>query len=175
MPGYMNWKIFWIFWLGGLSIFAGLVVTGSALITEVAPSGILDHQTAGSAAAVNAIQESWAAAGLTDRAKWSMTGDLVFIGLYAIGGIIGGRLIWQDARSPSLKKLGLICVVIYFVFGLSDYVETISQITQLLQGEGSDLLAGIAAIANPVKSVTWIAGTIAMITALIWFRSERHA
>ena len=171
----MNWSSFWFFWLGGLAVFIGLVVTGSALMTDVAPSGILDHQTAGSAANVDAIQASWAEVGRTDTAKWAMVGDLVFIGLYALGGIIGGRLIWQDALSPSLKKLGLLCVIAYFFFGLSDYVETISQITQLLQGQGSDLLASTAATANPVKSITFIIGTLGMIAALIWRAIERRA
>lgn len=175
MPNFMNWKSFWLFWLSGLAVFTGLVLTGSALFTDVAPSGILDHQTAGSAANLDAIQASWAEAGRASFAKWAMVGDLAFIGLYALGGIIGGRLIWQDARSPSLKKLGLLCVIAYFFFGLSDYIETISQITQLLQRQGSDLLAGIAATANPVKAVTFIAGTLGMIAALIWFRLERRA
>lgn len=175
MPRLYSWRNFWIFWLSGLTIFIGLVATGGSLFTEVAPGGILDHQSAGSAERVNAIQQSWAAAGLLNVAKWAMIGDLIFIGLYMSGGIIGGRLLWHEAHSPSLKKLGLFMVLIYFLFGLFDYVETVSQIAQLLQQQGSDLLSGIAATARPPKIITWIIGTIGMIAALIWRTRERRA
>ena len=97
-----------------------------------------------------------------------MVADLVFISLYMSGGIIGGRLIWQRAQSPTLKKLGLLCVLAYFIFGLTDYVETISQLIQLIREQGGDLLAGTAALARPVKILAWITGTVAMIAALIW-------
>lgn len=172
MSSFFSWRNFWIFWLSGLAVFGVVIATGGQLMTEVAPGGILDHQSAGNAARVNAIQQSWADAGLLNHAQWSMVGDLVFIGLYTIGGIIGGRLLWQDAWSPSLKKLGLSLIVVYFVFGLTDYVETISQIVQLINFEGSDTLAGIAAVAKPPKIATWIIGTIGMIIALIWYRKQ---
>lgn len=175
MPKYMNWRNFWIFWLGGLAVFLFNVTTIGPLMTDVAPTGILDHQSAGTAERVDAIQQSWAVAGQMNYAKWSMITDLIFIGLYSIGGILGGRLIWQEARSPSLKKLGLFMVLIYFLFGLFDYVETLSQITQLLQNEGSNLLAGIAAMARPPKILTWIIGTVGMIIALVWRSRERRA
>lgn len=175
MSQFYSWRNFWIFWLGGMALFVGLVLTSGPLITHVALGGILDHQSAGTAERVNAIQQSWAELGLTGRAKWSMIGDLVFIGLYTSGGIMGGRLIWQEARSPSLKKLGLFMVLTYFLFGLLDYAETLSQITQLLQDRGSDLLAGIAAFAQPLKVGAWIIATVGMILALLWRYSERRA
>ncbi len=175
MPGYINWRNFLIFWLGGIALFLVVVVTGGPLITDTAPAGILDHQSAATAERVDAIQLSWAEAGKMNYAKWSMIGDLVFIGLFTIGGILGGRLIWQEAQSPSLKKLGLFMVLTYFLFGLFDYVETLSQITQLLQAKGSDTLASIAAFARPPKIATWIIGTVGMIVALIWRYRERRA
>lgn len=175
MPNYISWRNFWIFWLCGLALFLFNVGTSGPLMTDVAPTGILDHQSAGTAERVDAIQQSWAAAGQMNYAKWSMITDLVFIGLYSIGGILGGRLIWQEARSPSLKKLGLFMVLIYFLFGLFDYIETISQITQLLQNEGNDMLASIAAIARPPKILTWIIGTVGIVVALIWRSRERRA
>lgn len=175
MPKYLNWRNFWIFWLGGLAVFLFNVLTSGPLMTDVAPTGILDHQSAATSERVDAIQQSWAAAGQLNYAKWSMITDLVFIGLYTIGGILGGRLIWQEADSPSLKKLGLFMVLTYFLFGLFDYIETLSQITQVLQEKGSDTLAGIAAFARPPKIATWIIGTIGMIFALLWRRRERRA
>lgn len=175
MPKIINWRNFWIFWLGGLAVFLFMVFTSSPLATEVAPGGILDHQRAGSAERVNAIQQSWAAAGQMEFAKWSMITDLIFIALYSIGGIIGGRLLWQDARSPSLKKLGLMMVLTYFLFGLLEYIETLSQMTQLLQEEGNDVLAGIVAFVMPPKVLAWFIGTIGMGAALIWRSRERRA
>ncbi len=175
MPGWISWRNFWIFWIGGLLVFGALVASGYILQTAAAPGGILDHQAAGTADRVNAIQQSWADAGVLSQARWGMIGDLIFIGLYTIGGIIGGRLIWQYGHSPTLKKLGLLLVITYFIFGLSDCTETVSQFIQLLQMQGSDLLAGIAALVRPIKVVAFIVGTLAMISALIWYRLERRA
>tara|TARA_R110000824_G_scaffold13280_10_gene57976 strand:- start:21165 stop:21692 length:528 start_codon:yes stop_codon:yes gene_type:complete len=175
MPKLYSWRNFWIFWGGGLALFLYLVATGGVLETAVAPGGILDHQSAATAARVNAIQQSWAAAGVLDTARWGMIADLVFITLYMSGGIIGGRLIWQRAKSPTLKKVGLLCVLVYFLFGLTDYIETVSQLVQLVREQGSDILAGTAALVRPVKILAWIVGTVAMIAALIWRWSETRA
>ncbi|WP_339690608.1 hypothetical protein [uncultured Parasphingorhabdus sp.] len=175
MPKLYSWRNFWIFWGGGLAIFAYLIMSNGALETIVAPNGILDHQSAATAERVNAIQQSWAESGALELARWGMIGDLVFITLYMSGGIIGGRLIWQRASSPTLKKVGLLCVLSYFVFGLTDYVETVSQLIQLVNERGSDILAGTAALAKPVKVIAWIVGTVAMIGALIWRWRETRA
>jgi len=101
MSGLYSWRNFWIFWLGGLAILGYLLVNGSQLFTEAAPQGMLDHQSAGTAERINEIQNSWVAAGKLTWVKYAMVADLFFIGLYSLGGIIGGRLIWQEARSPS--------------------------------------------------------------------------
>lgn len=175
MPKLYSWRNFWIFWGGGLALFLYLVVTAGALQTAVAPGGILDHQSAATAERVNAIQQSWAAAGVLDVARWAMIADLVFITLYMSGGIIGGRLIWQRANSPTLKKIGLLCVLSYFLFGLTDYVETVCQLVQLVNEQGNDILAGTAALSKPVKTISWIVGTVAMIGALIWRWRETRA
>lgn len=116
MSGLIQWRYFWIFWGSGLALFLFLVASGGALQTDVAPAGILDHQSAGTAERVNAIQTSWIDKGVLTQAKLGMIGDLVFILLYSLGGIIGGRLLWQNANSPALKKLGLLIIVAYFVF-----------------------------------------------------------
>ena len=175
MGALIKWKYFWSFWLGGLVIFLGLILSNGAIVTAEAPQGILNHQRAGTGTAIDVIQQSWIAAGKYQAALWGMIGDLIFIGLYMSGGIIGGRLIWQQALSPALKKLGLVCVVIYFLFGLFDYVETISQIVQLLNQQGSDRLAGIAALCGPPKVLAFIAGTTTTFATLIWRSNERRA
>ena len=42
-----QWRLFWIFYVIGLGVFAYLAVTNTAFVTEVSPGGILDHQSAG--------------------------------------------------------------------------------------------------------------------------------
>ena len=175
MPGLIKWKYFWIFWGSGMAIFLGLVITGGQLSTDVVPNGILDHQSAATAERVNEIQQSWSAAGLSTIAQWRVITDLVFILLYSIGGIIGGRLLWQQANSPSLKKLGLLIIIAYFTFFVTDYGETVSQLIQLIQHQGSDTLAGIAAFFRPIKIASWIAGTLMILIALVWFRRDQRA
>lgn len=175
MSKLYSWRNFWIFWGGGMALFLYLVASSGSLETVVAPGGILDHQSAATAERVNAIQQSWADAGVLETARRAMITDLVFITLYMSGGIIGGRLIWQRAKSPTLKKVGLLCVVTYFIFGLADYVETVSQLVQLVREQGSDILAGTAALAQPAKTLAWISATVAMIVALIWRLSETRA
>ena len=49
MPGLIKWKYFWIFWGSGMAIFLTLVAWGGALQTDVAPGGVLDHQSAATA------------------------------------------------------------------------------------------------------------------------------
>lgn len=168
MSRLYNWRNFWIFWGGGMALFLYLIYSGAVLETSVAPNGILDHQAAGRGERVDAIQQSWADAGVLDIARWGMIGDLIFITLYMSGGIIGGRLIWQRANSPTLKKVGLLCVLSYFIFGLTDYIETICQLIQLVREQGSDIFAATAAIVRPFKIIAWLVGTPAMIIALLW-------
>ena len=175
MVGWIRWRYFWIFWGSGMLLFLYLVASGGALQTDIAPGGILDHQSAATAERVNAIQASWQSAGVITQARLGMIGDLVFILLYSVGGIIGGRLLWQNAHSPSLKKLGLLIILTYFCFFVTDYGETISQFVQLTQGQGSDLLAGIAAFLQPIKVASWIAGTLMILIALIWYWRDQRA
>lgn len=171
----INWRNFWILWLCGLALLFELILTNHMLVTSAAPRGILDHQSAGSAANVDSIYASWVAGGVVDFAQWSMIKDLIFITFYTVGGIIGGRLIWQNGVSPRLKKLGLLIILSYFLFGLFDYVETVSELVQHLSGRGSDWLAAIAAFCQIPKTLAWLVATLAMISALIWHRFERLA
>ncbi|MDZ7587765.1 MAG: hypothetical protein U5J78_00830 [Parasphingorhabdus sp.] len=171
----IRWPVFWLLWLGGLAALMVLIFTNSALVTTASPGGILDHQAAGSAARVNAIQLAWADAGKSVVARWSMIGDLLFITLYSIGGIIGGRLIWRDGFAPRLKKLALIAILVFALFGLADYTETLAQLAQLLQGEGSDFLSALAALARPAKMLFFVAATLLLILILIWRAIERRA
>ncbi len=170
----MTWRKFWLIWLTGWGIFAMLVLGNDALITDIVPRGIVDHQAAGNAARVDEIHASWAAAGALGAARWGMIFDFVFITFFWIGGVIGGRILWRDAREPRLKKLGLLAILGFFLFGLTDYIETGAQLAQLLMMQGSDLLAATAALMQPIKSLSFIVASVLLIAGLIWFAVEKR-
>ena len=67
---------FWRYWLFGLLLFAAMIALNPTLSTSVSPMGISDHQTAGTAAKVDAIQQAWKAAGVLLIARASMLIDL---------------------------------------------------------------------------------------------------
>jgi hypothetical protein len=76
-------KSFWRYWLGGLLLLAFMAALNPYLANAVAPWAILDHQTAGSAARVDAIQFAWARDGVLNLARFSMAIDLLFIPAYS--------------------------------------------------------------------------------------------
>jgi len=164
-------KNFWRYWLGGLMLFACLIVIGTQLRVEGAPGGIGDHQAAGTAFAIDQIQTAWQREGLLDIAKLAMTLDLVFIGIYSLGALMGGLLFRQHASSP-LRKLGSLIAFAAVVFFVTDYAETICQFIQLMKFEGNDTLAGIAAFVRPTKMIAFIVTFIGLLIALFsqkWF------
>jgi hypothetical protein len=165
---------FWRFWLGGLSLFALLIASNVCLMTDVAPSGIGDHQQAASAIRVDAIHASWQAAGVMGLAKLGMVGDLIFIGVYSLGAAAGGLLFVRTKRT-ALRRLGALIMVAAAVFCLTDYVETICQLVQALQERGSDTLAGIAAMVRPAKSVAFLITFFGLLAALALRRTARRA
>ncbi len=165
-------KIFLIWWLGGLAIFAVSITIHSPLAIAAAPEGILDHQSAPDAASVNAIQQAWKKAGLIGQARLAMISDLIFIGIYGVGAVLGGVFY---ARSPNraLLTLGCIALVMGVVFLVTDYAETILQFVQLTAFEGDDTLAGIASKMGPFKVVSFLASAASLALALIWERLVR--
>ena len=144
---------FLIFWIGGMIAFAVVISLGQPLSIAEAPGGILDHQAAGTAQNVDYIQQAWAREGLSNTAFSSMLADLAFIGIYGIGCVLGG-LYFRAQGVGNLKRIGTFALVSGLVFLLTDYGETIAQIIQLYRYEGSDALAGIAAMMQPVKFVS---------------------
>ena len=147
---------FWIFWLGGLAIFALARIPHAPLAIPEVPGGILDHQAAGSAQAVDRIQSAWRAAGLRDTAIFAMCHDLVFIGIYGLGSFWGGRMFAQQMDRALLVRIGQVVAIAAIVFLITDYVETGLQLVQLLRDSGSDWMAGTAAIMQPVKIVAFL-------------------
>lgn len=150
-------------WIGGLVLFAGVIALGLPLGITAVPGGILDHQAAGTAAEIDRIQHAWADAGLLDRARIAMLGDLVFIGVYGLGSLLGGLWMRRD-RNARVRGIGVAVAIAALVFLVTDYVETVCQLIQLVRFEGDDALAGVAASVRPVKIAAWLVtffGTLA--------------
>jgi hypothetical protein len=167
-------KRFWRYWLGGLLILAIMIVMNSWLTNPDSPWGIRDHQSAATAMRVDAIQSAWQAAGAMNLARISIAIDLVYIGIYSFGAWCGGRLFAQSER-PYLRRLGWVIVVAAIVVGVADYVETVCQFVQAMTFKGSDLLAGIAATAQPIKSTAFLTSFFGLLAALLLRRMARRA
>ena len=110
---------FWRFWLGGLLILAAMIAMNPWFVTDVSPWGIRDHQSAGSAARVDAIHAAWQAAGVLGRAQIGIAIDLVYIAAYSYGAYCGGRLFAQS-QNVSLRRLGWIIVAAAVILGVAD-------------------------------------------------------
>jgi hypothetical protein len=165
---------FWRYWLGGLLILAIMIAMNPWFSNEVSPWGIRDHQSAGNAARIDAIQAAWQAAGVMGLARIGVALDLVYIGVYSFGAYSGGRLFAASAR-PSLRRLGWVVVVAAIIVGIADYAETMCQFIQAMTFEGSDQLAGIAATAQPIKSIAFLTTFFGLLAALAVRRMTRRA
>ncbi|MFM2020653.1 MAG: hypothetical protein RJB02_361 [Pseudomonadota bacterium] len=161
-------KTFWRLWLGGLLLLAVMIAINPSLSNEVAPFGISDHQAAASAAKVNLIQQQWQADGVLWLAQTSMAIDLIFIVIYGIGAATGGQMLRGHA-SPRVRRLGNVVLGAAVVFIVSDYSETICQFIQLLEGQGTDSFAALAAAARPIKSIAFMI-TLSALPVALWLR-----
>jgi hypothetical protein len=163
---------FWAFWLVGLLLLAVQIVMNVWLMTNISPLGISDHQAAGTAARVDAIQAGWVTASVMDVAVISMCVDLIFIGVYAWGAWAGGKMFAKSPRAM-LARLGTIITLAAAGFGLADYIETVCQIVQAAVTGGDDGLAGIAAQVRPVKTVFFLVTFFGILVALAIRRMTR--
>ncbi|MEM9500479.1 MAG: hypothetical protein AAF941_01415 [Pseudomonadota bacterium] len=158
-------------WLLGLLAFAIVIAIGLPLQTGT-PFGIVDHQAAGTAIRVDAIQRAWREAGLRWLAMAGMVGDLIFIGIYSVGSWRAGRS-FARIGGKVLALIGNFIVGAAVVFCFTDYVETGLQFVQLWQDRGSNGMAGTAAFMQPIKIVAWIATFLGVIIALAIHRYSR--
>ena len=165
---------FWRFWLGGLLILAVMIAMNPLFVNDVSPWGIRDHQSAASAARVDAIQAAWQAAGVMDLARWAMALDLIYIATYSFGAFCGGRM-FRAAQKPALRRLGGLIMAAAIVVFVADNIETVCQFIQAMRFAGSDSLARIAATAQPIKSTALLVSLLAIIAALVIRRRTRRA
>jgi hypothetical protein len=166
-------KRFWRYWLGGLLILAVMIAMNPWFTNNVSPWGIRDHQSAATALRVDAIQAAWQAAGVLNLARFGIALDLVYIGIYSFGAYCGGRLFAQSER-PMLRRLGWIIISAAVVVGVADYAETICQFVQAMTFKGDDMLASIAATAQPIKSTAFLTTFIGLLAALLFRRMARR-
>ena len=167
-------KNFWRYWLFGLLLFAAMIPLNPTLSTSVSPMGISDHQTAGTAAKIDAIQRAWQAAGVLLIARASMMIDLLFIGVYSWGAWNGGKFMRRDA-SPNVRRIGGLVMGASLVFLVTDYAETFCQFIQVMQFKGNDALANVAATVQPVKTLAWIVTFVGLLAALLLRRMARRS
>jgi uncharacterized membrane protein YhdT len=165
---------FWRFWLGGLFILAVMIAMNPWFVSEVSPWGIRDHQSAGNAARIDAIQAAWQAAGVMDLARWAIMLDLIYIAVYSYGAYCGGR-VFRAEDKPALQRLGWMIMIAAITVCVGDYIETICQFIQALRFAGDDRLAEIAAAAQPIKSTAFLISLFGIITALVVRRRARRA
>ncbi|QKG71795.1 hypothetical protein [Erythrobacter mangrovi] len=158
-------------WIGGLVAFAIVIMLSLPLMLTEVPGGISDHQSAGTAAEIDRIQAAWDAAALYGQARIAMIGDLVFIGIYGVGCILGGRWFMQSPKQR-VRLLGTTTLAAGAIFLVADYVETISQFVQLVQRAGDDGLAGLAATVRPIKMAAWLASFFVILAALLLDRNS---
>ena len=151
-------------WLWGLFAFVVVIGLGAAVTApDPVTFGITDHQAAGTAARVDAIQTQWREGGVRPLAILAMIGDLVFIAIYGWGSWRAGRSFMP--AGGRVRVIGAFIAAAALVFVLTDYTETLLQLAQLLRDAGSDQLAGIAATARPVKVAAWVVTFLGVIAA----------
>lgn len=167
-------KNFWRYWLFGLLLFAAMIALNPMLSNGNVPKGISDHQTAGTAAKIDAIQNAWQAAGVLLIARASMAIDLLFIGVYGWGAWNGGKMM-RGETSPSVRRIGGLVMAAALLFLITDYTETLCQFVQVIQMKGSDALAATAAAVQPIKSLAWIVTFVGLLVALLLRRMARRA
>lgn len=174
MPESKLERNFWRFWLAGLLILAGMIAMNPWFVTDVSPWGIRDHQSAGTAVRVDAIQTAWLANDVLGLARVGIAIDLVYIAIYAFGAYCGG-LLFAKSKQPMLRRLGWIVIAAAIIVGVADYAETICQFVQVVTLKGSDSLAGIAATAQPIKTTAFLTSFFGLLTALFVRRTARRS
>ena len=148
-------RAFALFWWAGLIAFALVIFLSIQVTPDTRMPGIGDHQVAGTGARVNAIHASWADAGTLNLAKAAMLAGLVFIGLFGAGCMLGGWYYWRTGQTV-VAALGLAALIAGAVFLVTDYVETIAQIVQLLRDRGGDRYAALAAAMQQPKVASFL-------------------
>ncbi len=165
-------KTFVLWWICGLVAFAISIYLHNPLNIDGVPGGILDHQAAPDAQAVNAIHDAWKSAGVFNQVALAMISDLIFIQIYSLGAILGG-MYFRSRPGAALRVIGGFVLAAGVIFYVTDVVETGSQLTQVIQDAGSDNLAYVASTMQPIKTFTFLVTFFGIIAALLVERFKR--
>lgn len=169
----MQEKVSVRFWLIGVGVFLVVIAVSSLIEQSGATFGIVDHQSAGSAERVNEIQAQWHEQGVHGHAIAAMAFDLGWIWIYALGSFVAGRG-FATKHQGILGTIGLLICGAAVVFAITDYAETISQFIQLLRESGSDTLAGVAAVMQPIKMLAFVVTFLGVVFAAAFERYGPH-
>lgn len=121
--------------VGAVVVDVPLFLVNRALETDEAPRGIISMELAGSGADVEAIVESWDAAGALAEAGFSSGLDFLFMALYAVataGACVG------LAQRGWLPRVGLLLAWAGLAAGAFDAVETAIQSAFVLGATSGD-------------------------------------
>lgn len=137
-------QVFWL--LFGLTVFTivGVQITGSALVNETAPGGIVSLELVGTLAGSQGIIDSWRGPDMT-WAGINMGLDFLFLFLYGTT-IALGCLILSDRmpeKNRSLKAVGHWLALGALVAAGLDIIENITLI-RLLTGSENEFLPSLA-------------------------------
>ncbi|UIP05547.1 hypothetical protein LY632_07410 [Erythrobacter sp. SDW2] len=156
-------KRFLLVWLGGLAAFGVAIWLHGPLAIPSVPGGIMEHQTAATAARVDFIQAEWAQAGVYRAALTAMLSDIAFIVLYGLGSLLGGLYFLQRG----MRAIGWLLSILAVVFFATDMTETVLEVMQLAVGRGDDTKAAIAAAMQYPKIAGWTACLVLPIVGLL--------
>jgi len=134
------------------------------LVTVVTPLGVVNHQAAGTAAQIDAVQDSWKAANRLGFAKFLMIADFFFIAIYFTGAFLGGLLMLGD-ENVTIRRLGIIVILGALMFFVFDYLdESIPEAIQLFNMQGEDKLAALSRSAQMPKVVGMLLTLVGLLT-----------
>ncbi|MBC8376675.1 MAG: hypothetical protein H8E26_11580 [FCB group bacterium] len=137
-------RLFWL--LFGLTVLTivGMQLTGSALVNETAPGGIVTFELVGTLAGSQAIVDSWQGSAMT-WAGINMGLDFLFLFLYGLTIALGCLILANriPEKFQSLKTLGRWLALGILVAAGLDVIENISLIL-LLTGSENEFLSPLA-------------------------------
>lgn len=157
-------------WFTGLALFLIVILLGLPLLLSDGSFGIVQHQSAGTAARVYEIQDAWRALGLRPLAVAAMVGDLIFIPTCSVGSYLGGLHLARTGK----PVLGVIVRVAALVFLITDLTETGLQLMQLLTDRSSGGIAGVVAAMRVPKVSSFLVALAGICVGLYLQRKTRR-
>lgn len=154
---------FWVLLALAWVVFALMAAGEFALKASGQPFGILDHQSAGTAARAAQIQQSWAESGRLVLAQCLVALDFIFIALSALACSLGG---WSLIRQ-GVRALGGVALIGASAAFATDLLETANQALQLFGSAPSDAQAGQAKAMVEPKLTAYVVGNGALCAGLV--------